>query len=125
MKVITCIALAIVGGTVPSVALHYYLHGVVNVTQVSLAVFIVINLIISFWEIVLGWNITRIHSDYKILQEKYKSERLKACMDLFLTDIPSGQELSPKIWSRIWSTYALYDPSYANRESFGFFIGVC
>jgi hypothetical protein len=24
----------------------------------------------------------------------------------------------------VWSTYSLYDPSYCNRESFGFFIDV-
>lgn len=24
----------------------------------------------------------------------------------------------------MWSTYSLYDPSYSNRESFGFFIDV-
>jgi len=26
------------------------------------------------------------------------------------------------MWSKMWSTYALYDPSYQNYESFGFFI---
>ena len=32
--------------------------------------------------------------------------------------------LSSKFWSRVWSTYSLYDPSYQNRESYGFFIDV-
>ena len=31
---------------------------------------------------------------------------------------------SSKYWSRVWSTYSLYDPSYANKESYGFFIDV-
>ena len=29
-----------------------------------------------------------------------------------------------KFWSKVWSTYSLYDPSYSNRESFGFFVDV-
>ena len=32
------------------------------------------------------------------------------------------QLFDARIWSKMWSTYALYDPSYQNQESFGFFI---
>ena len=40
-------------------------------------------------------------------------------MPLTLSDV-----FSFKFWSRIWATYSMYDPSYANKESFGFFIDV-
>ncbi len=32
------------------------------------------------------------------------------------------QLFDTKTWAKMWSTYALYDPSYQNHESFGFFI---
>lgn len=32
------------------------------------------------------------------------------------------QLFDKRTWAKMWSTYALYDPSYQNHESFGFFI---
>ena len=43
---------------------------------------------------------------------------------MFLTPVPLVETFSWSFWSRIWSTYALYDDSYANRESYGFWIDV-
>lgn len=34
------------------------------------------------------------------------------------------QLLETKTWARMWSTYALFDTSYQNNESYGFFIDV-
>jgi hypothetical protein len=43
----------------------------------------------------------------------------------WMTKPLSLQELfSSKQWAKMWATYALFDPSYQNQESFGFFIDV-
>ena len=41
-----------------------------------------------------------------------------------LTPLSLRDALSFQFWGRIWATYSLYDPSYSNRQSFGFFIDV-
>jgi hypothetical protein len=74
--------------------------------------------------IYLGFNITHINGELKLLSEKFGLNRLAAVRDLFTMPIKFADALTLKTWSKIWSTYALYDPSYANRESFGFFVDV-
>ena len=39
-------------------------------------------------------------------------------------DMQWYEVFSLRFWSKIWSTYSLYDPSYSNPESFGFFVDV-
>ena len=42
----------------------------------------------------------------------------------FLLPCPVRQWFSLTFWARVWWTYALYDPSYADRTTFGFWIDV-
>lgn len=94
----------------------------------SIFLFNNINLFICYCEIALGKHIRLIQSDYKKLLSKYGGEKkneLQAVIDFANEPISSISELfALKTWSKLWSNYSLYDPSYQNNESFGFFIDV-
>lgn len=58
------------------------------------------------------------------MNKKFGQKRLNAVAEFFLMPINASKAFSLKFWSRVWSTYSMYDPSYSNRESFGFFVDV-
>lgn len=93
---------------------------------ISLLFFNNLNILISFCEIALGKHIMLIREDYQKLKLKYspKKEEIQALRAFVFTPFPWNRLFDGKLWSRMWSTYALYDPSYQNYESFGFFIDV-
>jgi hypothetical protein len=91
---------------------------------VSLLFFNNLNLFIALCEIALGNHIKIIQSDYAALRSKYKGKEWDACVAFLTMPLTISQCFSGRVWSKMWSTYALYDPSYQNQESFGFFIDV-
>jgi len=105
----------------------------INVLGWSILLFNNLNVLIAFCEIALGKHIEFIRDDYHNLLKEYRDERTgnpkKAeylagvaylNTPLCLRDIYDGG----KKWSRMWSTYSLWDPSYSSSESYGFFIDV-
>jgi len=104
---------------------HYTEHNVLNLPHAALSFFLPLNILICIWEISLGLNIDFIKSEYQSLDTKYKGKkRLSAVTSFFVTPVGISSLFSLKFWSKVWSTYSLYDPSYSNRESFGFFVDV-
>lgn len=89
-----------------------------------MAFFLNLNILIALWEISLGLNITKILNETKQLKAKYTKNEFKAVMEFFYHPLTIQNCFSFQFWTRVWSTYSLYDPSYSNRESFGFFIDV-
>ena len=62
---------------------------------------------------------------YRRLKEEHGKAPLEACKLFFLATVCPRDlwALSGEFWATsVWATYALYDPSYQNRESFGFFV---
>jgi len=104
--------------------IHYSQWNGINIIQILLAFFLVLNYLISLWEIGLGVHIKKIEKDYKQLKEKYKSNQFSAVVDFFNAPLSLHELFSLSFWTKVWSTYSLYDPSYSNKESFGFFIDV-
>ena len=102
------------------IALHYFYWETFNIFHILLSFFLGLNFLISLWEIGLGLHISHINKEYKHLSAKYKGNEFSAVIDFFNTPVNH----SLKFWSKVWSTYSLYDPSYSNRESFGFFVDV-
>ena len=97
----------------------------VSPLTLSLLFFNNLNIFIASCEIVLGLHILTIKADYKRLHAKYSpgNKEWSACVKFLTMPIPLSQLFSGKhTWSKMWSTYSLYDPSYQNHESFGFFI---
>jgi len=89
----------------------------------SLLFFNNLNILIALCEICLGLNIAYIQGHYKKLREQYPiGNEWVACIDYLTTPLTPREVFHSHTWSTMWSTYALYDPSYQNNESFGFFI---
>ncbi|MBN8611191.1 MAG: hypothetical protein J0L92_11430 [Deltaproteobacteria bacterium] len=124
MRIYQVVVLAVVLGTLLPVWLHHEVHGVWNVHQMGLAFFLWLNTIIALWEICLWLRIDRIEADYARFVTQYAGRPLDRVIDFFNKKITLGQIVAPTTWSEIWSSYALFDPSYADRKSFGFWIDV-
>jgi hypothetical protein len=106
-----------VGG---SATLHYAIHGVVNGWQLALAIFLSINILICVWEIALYFQIDTIEAWHH--EPRHTSGRPRG--SLFTSEATLRDLASTRLWARVWSEYARYDPSYADRKSFGFAIDV-
>lgn len=124
LKVYHILVIYVLASTGGCAYLHMKKHNTVSVLQLSLAFFLCLNALICLWEIALGWYIVHIKKECDRLKRKYRGDKLRACLDFFTADITLEDIFSGKFWSIVWSTYALYDSSYANKESFGFFIDV-
>ena len=122
MRVYQVVVAVVVLGTVAPVLLHHEAHGVWNAHQMGLAFFLWLNFIIALWEICLFLRIDRIEADYARFREEYVGRPLDRVKDFFGMKLSPSQILSPTTWSQIWSSYALFDPAYADRKSFGFWI---
>lgn len=124
MRIYQVVVAAVVLGTVCPVLLHHEVHGVWNVHQMALAFFLWLNTIIALWEICLWLRIDRIQADHARFAVEYAGRPLDRVKDFFFTKISLAQVFAPTTWSEIWSSYALFDDSYADRKSFGFWIDV-
>lgn len=107
-----------------AVATHRAVHGVVNGLQVALALFLAINVLVTFWEMALYLRIDEIEARYRERQQARREGRRGGGRSFFLSTLPIADLFSASTWSRVWSEYARYDPSYADRRSFGFAIDV-
>jgi len=118
------IALVIVLGTSWFIWLHQRVHGIYNATQIGLAFFLVINALISWWEIALLTCRDQIRAEYKAIEEPYRGRELTRIKEIFARPIPVLRVLSFCQWTSIWSGYSLFDPGYSDRRSFGYNIDV-
>lgn len=121
---VVVIATFVVGLTSLHIWLHYRTHGVFNTTQISLAFFLVVNVLIAWWEIALFVSQDKIKAEYDELRESYRGREMEACVEVFSRPIPLTRLLSFDEWTRVWSSYSLYDPGYSDRRSFGYNIDV-
>ena len=121
MRAIALVCLFVAGSTAACVYAHYATHGVINAVHSGLAFFLVINVLICGWEVLLGRHIDYIHADNKRLSDKWGTRRLAAVGDLFMTDVATwvapgdktaqGSNLNPKFWARIWSSSRRWAPA--------------
>jgi hypothetical protein len=111
-------------GTVFHTWLHQRVHGVYNLTQIGLAFFLVINVMIAWWEIALFFCQDQIHAEYEATKEAYRGRELTRVAEIFMRPVPLLKVLAPCQWTEIWSGYSLFDPGYSDRRSFGYNIDV-
>jgi hypothetical protein len=114
----------IVGGTVFHIWLHHSVHGTYNVNQIALIFFLIINLMVNFWEIGLLTCSDQIHDEYEATKDAYRGRETDRFGEMFRKRIPVLELLSFRQWTEVWSSYALFDPGYASRSSFGLNIDV-
>jgi len=87
--------------------------------------FTALNFMISVWEISLGKYLRQVQATAATLHQRHgKSGALEAVGALFSLPLSLEEAVTLKTWHIVWATYSLYDNSYANEESFGFFIDV-
>ena len=95
-----------------------------NALGVAILFFNNLNILISFCEIALGNHIGFIKKDYLELKKQYEGKEWKAGFNYLTMPLSLSTLFSGEKWAIMWSTYSLWDPSYQNHESFGFFIDV-
>lgn len=115
---------ATVIGTVIPVMLHQQRHCGFNVHQIAMAFFFWLNVIIAYWEICLFFRIDEIRGQYEGWRDDYRGRELDRVIELFGSPLPLREWLSMRRWGEIWSSYSLFDESYSNKTSFGFFIDI-
>lgn len=118
LNIISAICLWLIvttGGAVLILPIDYYCG-----IALSMLFFNNLNILISICELILGFRIMLIKEDYKKLKEKYTGREKEAGLAFLWMPLPNVFHSAS--WSKMWSTYSLYDPSYQNHESFGFFI---
>ncbi len=118
------IGIVIVTGTAFHIWLHQRVHGAYNPTQIGLAFFLVINVLINWWEIALMVCQDQIRAEYETIKEPYRGREMQRIGEIFARPIPLLQVLSFRQWTTIWSSYSLFDPGYSDRRSFGYNIDV-
>lgn len=111
------------GGSLFMAWLHAQMHGEYNMLQAAVGSFIVINFVISLWEIALLLHISKVKREYEANKKVYgTTRRTQAVVKMVCTPMSLFEALQLKTWTIIWSTYGLYDVSYAQDTSFGFWI---
>ncbi|MBW2190818.1 MAG: hypothetical protein JRG93_14750 [Deltaproteobacteria bacterium] len=118
------IGTVVIGATLFHVWLHQRVHGVYNPTQIGLAFFLVINVLVAWWEIALFVCQDQIHAEYEATKERYRGTEMTRIAEIFARPIPLLNVLSFSQWTTIWSGYSLFDPGYSDRRSFGYNIDV-
>ena len=114
----------VVGLSALHVIAHHAAHGVVNLPQASLACFLAINLMINLWEFVLHGQQGQIHKEWDEARGPYQGREAVRAAEYFTSSVPFSRLLSPRTWTGVWSSYALYDRGYADRRSYGWNIDV-
>ena len=105
-------------------AASYRLYGQLNASYFLLSLFLMINLLIAYWECCLYWR-----RDYIEQRTRYWSGRRAEtgrtpAVEFLTSSVPLRRILSPTVWADVWATYAQFDSSYADRRSYGFNVDI-
>mmetsp|Transcript_20128 Transcript_20128/g.60831 ORF Transcript_20128/g.60831 Transcript_20128/m.60831 type:complete len:272 (+) Transcript_20128:289-1104(+) len=101
------------------------LHPSASLIQAFLAFFLSLNALICFWELALAYRVDLIKKRGDELRARTgdsQQERFAAVGSFFVARCPPSQWFSLDFWSRVWWTYSLYDPSYGDKTTFGFWV---
>ena len=124
LPAVAVIGTVVIAGTLFHAWLHQRVHGDYNATQIALAFFLVINVIVAWWEIALFVCQDQIRDEYEATREPYRGREMVRVAEIFARPIPVFRVLSFSQWTTIWSGYSLFDPGYSDRRSFGYNIDV-
>lgn len=103
---------------------HFTVHKVFSLHQIMLSSFLVLNLLVNFWEIGLFYTSSIIRKEYLDNRERYTSQPTQAAVDMFNRKVPLKKVFSFKQWTGIWASYCHFDSGYSRRGSFGFNIDI-
>ena len=124
LPLLAVLPLVIGGGTAFHTWLHHRVHGVYSPTQIGLAFFLVINILITWWEIALFFAQDRVRAGYEEARGPYRGRALDFVGEVFKRPVPIRDYFSLRVWAPIWSSYSLFDDGYSDKRSFGYNIDV-
>jgi hypothetical protein len=124
MRVWKIVAFTVVTGTALPVLLHHERYGLFNGYQMALAFFLWLNAIIAFWEICLFLSIDLVARRHAEMVETFAGRAFARSIHFMSSTVAPRQLLSPSSWTGVWTSYAGFDESYANKSSYGFFVDV-
>jgi hypothetical protein len=107
-------------GSAFHVGLHHAVRETFNVHQIGIVFFLMVNLLVNFWEIGLLACADQIRDEYEATKDAYRGREPERFSEMFRKRVPILKLFSFKQWTEVWSSYALFDPGYASRSSFGF-----
>ena len=120
IRVITWVTFVIAVLLAFGLGTRYYLHQDFNVFHVILSLFFSVNMLICYWEMCLYLRRTYIETRTEFWKRHQEETGELPYMVFFASKIPLTKVFSTHIWADVWATYSQYDPSFANRKSFGF-----
>ena len=100
------------------------LYGSLNVSYFLLSLFLMINLLIAYWECCLYWRRDYVEERARYWRDRQAETGRTAALEFLASSIPVRRIFSPTVWADIWATYAQYDSSYADRRSYGFNVDI-
>jgi hypothetical protein len=112
----------VVVGTAVTVALHSQRYGALSIGQLLLALFLWLNLLVTFLEISLYLQIKSIKEQYAEFVPAYRGREFDRLMEFVTAPIRWSDVPRPRRWAEGWATYALFDDAYANQKAFGFWV---
>lgn len=118
------IATFLIGVTAFHIWLHAHVHGVFSVHQAVIVAFLVLNVLVNFWEIGLYFTADEIRAEYVANEAKFKGRPMDRLTEVMNQRIKLSKLLSFKQWTGIWSGYCHFDVGYSRRGSFGYNIDV-
>ena len=103
---------------------RYYARGDLNLIHSALSLFFSINLLVCYWEICLYFRRDYIENRTDWWSERRRETGRTPAGEFLASKVSFTRILSPTVWADAWATYAQYDPSYADRRSFGFNVDI-
>jgi len=94
--------------------------------QVSLAFFLGLNAIVCLWEISLFKQTDLVERKHRLYMKQVNAgaSALSVATQFFTLPVHAGNVFSSQLWAEVWAYYSVFDASYANRQSFGYFVDV-
>lgn len=115
-----CVGVLIVVG----LGTRYYLKQDLSVIHAIMSVFFSINVLVCWWEACLFLQRTRVENRTAYWRDWRSQTGTLPHFEFFKTKIPLTRIFNSKTWADVWATYAQYDPSFADRRTYGFNVDI-
>ncbi len=124
IRVLSFTALVVVVLIVAGLGTRYYLQQNLSLIHAALSVFLSINVLICYWEACLFLQRTRIEKRTVYWRNRKIETGRVPHVEFFSAKFPWARILSTSLWADVWATYSQYDPSFADRRTFGFNVDI-
>ncbi len=113
------IGLVLVALTLAGIGFRYRIHGDFDVIHALLILFLSMNLVVCYLEICLFLNRDYVERRIGYWRDFQLETGRTPALAFFASRFPLSRLLRPSLWADLWATYSQFDPSYADRRSYG------